>query len=76
MGIVEVWNIPTELVELSGKFGGETRPFEDHWPCYSWYGKSDDLNRSDQVEWINNEKYVWAYPIPMKVDVRMRFVWC
>ncbi len=56
MEIVEVWNIPMELVDLTVKLGGETRPFEDHWPCYSWYGKSNGLNKNDQVEWINSEK--------------------
>jgi hypothetical protein len=56
MGIVEVWNIFTELVDLSRTLGGETRQIEDHWPCYSWYGKSDGSNRSGRIEWINNEK--------------------
>lgn len=50
---VEIWNLPSHLVERGKELGGETGPRDDHLPALAWYGEG-------QAEWKMNEKFCWC----------------
>lgn len=52
---IEVWNLPKELEEVAGQYGGSTIQREDHLNALKWYGPGDE-----KVDWINNEKFCWS----------------
>lgn len=51
---VEIWNLPTEMQEISIKLGGVTTVREEHLPAFKWYGPENP----SEVTWLYNEKCV------------------
>lgn len=53
---IEVWNLPTHLVESQAvvETGGRTFERSDHLSSFIWYGQ--DPNEKENVRWIHNEK--------------------
>lgn len=55
---VEIWNLPGNLMRLSGQLGGRSFERSDHinLPAIKWYGKGDTAD----IKWVFNEKWVVA----------------
>ncbi|GJJ11428.1 hypothetical protein Clacol_005661 [Clathrus columnatus] len=53
---IEVWNLPSGLVDIATNMGGRTKPRVDHLPAVTWYGPEDMQN----VKWRFNEKYFFS----------------
>jgi len=52
---VEVWNLPGELVEIAGQFGGKTEVRVENLSMFKWYGNE----KAEEVDWLFNEKFSW-----------------
>jgi hypothetical protein len=50
---IEVWNLPSHLIEIAAHLGGLTRAREEHLPAFMMYSA-----HHGRPEWMFNEKYV------------------
>ena len=71
---IEIWNLPKELADLAQNLGGVTETRSEHLNAIKWYGPE----KNEEVEWLNNEKYVIGIckqPHLLIIFLR-RFCWC
>ncbi|KAI5121874.1 hypothetical protein M0805_001082 [Coniferiporia weirii] len=53
---VEVWNLPKELQKTASSLGAKTEPRDEHLNAFKWYGPE----KSNDLEWLFNEKFCWC----------------
>jgi len=51
---LEIWNLPDDLSEIAGRFGGKVVRRSEHLNAMKVYGVGD------KVDWLFNERYCWC----------------
>ena len=72
---VEMWNLPEELVEIAGQFGGKTEEGDGNLPAFKWYGDE----KAEEIDWLFSEKCVIIYRLSRVAGLTLigmfRFSW-